>query len=563
MKKWEILENQNSKFKIQNSKTDILQILLKNRGITNQKDIDDFLNPTLANVTLDSVGLDNKELEKAAQRIKKAIDGKESIVVYTDYDADGITSGAIVWETLFHFGAKVMPFVPHRVKEGYGLSKIGIDFIKDEYKTSLMITVDHGVTACEKIEYAKSLGLDTIILDHHLLPKKLPETSALVHTTKLCSGGIAWIFCNYLFTRFTPEFVKSQDPVVSNVRNLDLAVIATIADLVPLTGSNRVIVKYGLNEINKTRRIGLNAMIKDAGLIKGKIDVYEIGHMLAPRINAMGRMTHALDALRLICTKDKDRALSLAGQLSVVNRNRQEKTVEATLLALNLVKREKQTKLIFISNPEFGEGIIGLVAGKLTEEFNLPSIVISEGDVLSKASARSVNGFNIVEIIRKAGDLLEDIGGHPGAAGFTVATANIQKLKMKLIDIAQNELKEEHLMKKLKIDTVLPISEIDIRLYEEIQKLKPFGMGNPEPVFASLQVEVVGCGQVGRDKKHLKLKLKDEKNNSIDAIGFNFGDLFRKINPGMKIDIAYKIMLDEWNGNNRLQLQIKDVKFTD
>lgn len=556
MKKWEILENQNSK-------EDILRILLQNRGITNKKDIDDFLNPTSENITLRSVGLDEEELEKAAERIKKAIDEKEPMVVYTDYDADGITSGAIVWETLFHFGAKVMPYVPHRVKEGYGLSKIGIDFIKDEYKTTLMIAVDHGVTAVDKIGYAKSLGIDTIILDHHLLPKKLPVTSALVHTTKLCSGGIAWIFCNYLYSRFAPELAKSLDFQISNFRNLDLAAIATIADLVPLTGQNRVIVKYGLAEINKTRRIGLNAMIRDAGLIKGKIDVYEIGHMLAPRINAMGRMAHALDALRLICTKDKNRALSLAEELSQVNRNRQEKTVEATLLALDLKKREKQTKLIFISHHEFGEGIIGLVAGKLTEEFNLPSIVISEGDILSKASARSVNGFNIVEMIRKAGDLLEDIGGHPGAAGFTVATTNILKLKKKLIDITQNELKEEHLIKKLKIDAVLPISEIDMRLYEEIQKLKPFGMGNPEPIFASLQVEVVGCGQVGRDKKHLKLKLKDENNNSIDAIGFNFGDLFRKINPGIKIDIAYKIILDEWNRNNRLQLQIKDVKFTD
>lgn len=561
MKKWVILQNQITNNRQQITDDEIIKILLMNRGITNKKDIDDFLNPKLDNITTGSVGLDEKELKKAAIRIKKAIDGKESVVVFTDYDADGITSGAIVWETLYSLGAKVMPYVPHRVKEGYGLSKTGIDAIKDKYKVNLLITVDHGVTAFEQIKYAKNLGIETIILDHHLLPKILPQFTALIHTVQMCSGGIAWIFCNFLYNYFSKDKKNKSDNLqLTNIRNLDLAAIATIADLVPLTSANRIIAKYGLEEINNTKRIGLNAMIKDAGLEKGGIDVYSVGHILAPRINAMGRMMHALDALRLICTNDKERASGLARQLSEVNRDRQEKTMEATYLALEMVKAEKQTKLIFISHPKFQEGIIGLVAGKLVEESNLPAIVVSVGEKMSKASARSISGFNIVEMIRRGEDLLEDIGGHPMAAGFTVATRHIKSLKNKLTQIANEELKNKDLAREQKIDMVIPFARINWELYEAVQKLMPFGMGNPEPVFASKNVEVVGCKGVGKDKKHLKLRLKDEY-KYLDAIAFNFGDFFDRINPTDKIDIAYKIKPDDWNGNNRLQLDIRDVIF--
>ncbi len=549
MKKWEILDRQRTDNKKQTTEKDIIRILLKNRGIVKKEEIGEFLNPSLGNLTLEKVGLKKKEIDKAVQRIKQAIKRKESIVVYTDYDADGVCSGAIVWETLYSMGAKVMPYVPHRMEEGYGLSQKGIDFVKGEYNTKLIITVDHGISAFEKIEYAKSLGIDTIILDHHLKPAKLPKAKAIIHTTELAAGGIAWFF--------TRELTKSD-----TLDKLDLAALATIADLIPVTGANRAIVKFGLEQLNKTERVGLVALIKEAGFKKGPIGVYEVGHILAPRINAMGRLMHALDALRLLCTRDKERASVLAKQLSSTNRERQVLTESTTVQAIEMVRHEKLSKLLFISHKEFKEGIIGLVAGKLVEEFYRPAIVISQGEIFSKASARSVNGFNIVETIRQAGELLEDVGGHPMAAGFTIATKNIKLLKDKLQEIAMSELDEDKLTRLVKIDTVLDLHHITPDFYKKLQQLAPFGVGNPAPVFVSYRVEVIGASLVGRDRRHLKMRVRDPEDNAVfDAIGFNMGEIYGKINPHQFVDIVYTIDEDHWNGNSSLQLKLKDVKF--
>lgn len=561
MKKWEILDKQKTDNRKQITEKDIIRILLKNRGIVKKGEIEEFLNPSLEHLTPEKVQLDKDELDKAVARIKKAINDKELIVVYTDYDVDGVCSGAIIWETLYNMGAKIMPYVPHRVEEGYGLSKKGIDFVKRQYNPKLIITVDHGITAFAKIEYLTRLGIDTIILDHHLKPKKLPKSIATIHTTKLSAGGIAWVFAR--------ELTKSD-----KLDKLDLAALATIADLIPLTSANRTIVKFGLEQLNKTERVGLAALIKDAGLEMGNLGVYEVGYILAPRINAMGRLTHALDALRLICTRDQERASLLARQLSSTNRERQVLTERSTIQAIEMVRHEQLTKLLFISHKEFKEGIIGLVAGKLVEEFYRPAIVISQGEIFSKASARSVNGFNIVETVRQAGDLLEDVGGHPMAAGFTIATKNIKLLKDKLQEIADRELDDDKLTRLVKIDAVLDLNDISLDFYEKLQQLGPFGVGNPEPVFVSYGVEIIGAFLVGKDKKHLKLKIRQNtnvcnstelgfgrKNNAFNAIGFNMGDVFRKISPHQLVDIAYSIQEDSWNGKTGLQLKLKDVKF--
>lgn len=558
MKKWVILNKQRTDNREQITEEDIIRILLKNRGIVKKKEIEEFLNPSLDNLTAESVGLERKELDKAVARIKRAINDKESMVVYTDYDVDGVCSGAIVWETLYSMGAKIMPYVPHRVEEGYGLSKKGIDFIKKEYNTKLIITVDHGISAVEKVKYADSLGIDTIILDHHQKPEKLPKSIATIHTTTLSAGGIAWFFARHLLK-------------LDKLDKLDLAALATIADLIPLIGANRAIVKFGLEQLNKTERVGLAALIKDAGLKMGNLGVYEVGHILAPRINAMGRLTHALDALRLICTRDIERASLLAKQLGSTNRERQVLTETATIQAMEMVRHElslsdshkkQSTKLLFISHKEFKEGIIGLVAGKLVEEFYRPAIVVSQGEIFSKASARSVNGFNIVETIREAGELLEDVGGHPMAAGFTVATKNLTLLKSKLQKIASRELDKEKLTRLIKVDMILNLKDVTTDFYNKLQQFTPFGVGNREPVFASYKAEIIGASLVGRDRQHLKMKVRDRDSSYIfEAIGFSMGDIFRKIVPHQLIDIAYSIDENRWNGNLRLQLKLKDAKF--
>ena len=550
MKKWQLLH--------ESEETDvakIISILLGNRGIADQERVKEFLNPSFDSLILENTDIDQSELKTAGRIIKKAISQKDSIVVYTDYDVDGLCGGAIVWECLYNLGAKVMPYVPDRVEEGYGLSKKGIDTICEKYKVKLLITVDHGVTAASKIEYARSLGIETIILDHHLLPKDLPKVSSLIHTTKMCAGGISFFFAHYLYSFFNRKISKNTF--------LDLAALATVADLVPLTGLNRNLVKYGLLELNKRGRVGLKALVEASCLNKPNLEVYDISFILAPRINAIGRLAHAIDALRLLCTKDADRAIKLSKCLCDFNRERQVLTKDSTLQAIEMVRKESFTKLLFISNKDFQEGVLGLIAGKLVDEFYRPAIVVSVGPEISKASARSIAGFNIVEAIRSASDLVIDVGGHPMAAGFTVKTANLEALKIRLLEHAALNLKDNNFIKAVKIDLPLKTENINFDFFEEISKFSPFGMGNPEPVFLTRNLEVAGVRFLGKEKKHIKITMtgrgESGQNVILSGIGFNMGDLFHKINPKQGIDVVYSIDKDDWGGRGCLQLKIKDV----
>ncbi len=551
MKKWIVLNST----KIKDIDI-IVETLLKNRGIKTKKEREKFLNPSLSDLRIDSTGIDLGELSKACQRIKKAIKNQESIVVYADYDVDGICAGAIVWEAIYGTYRKVMPYIPDRRKEGYGFSKIGLDYIKKEYNVSLVIAVDHGISSSEEINYARKLGIDTIVIDHHLPPLKLPKVISLVHTTKLSAGAIAWFFANYLIVKLSKNKFKNHQFNNLEIRNLDLAALATIADLTPLLDLNRIIAKYGLIELNKTKRVGLSVLMKEAGLEKGQIGVYEVGHILAPRINAVGRIDHALDALRLICTNNLERAKFLARRLNDVNRERQILTADSAFFASSLVRSNKIGKLIMVQHESFNEGVIGLIASKLVEEFYRPAIVVSLGEKYSKASARSIDGFNIVETIRKASSFLMSVGGHPMAAGFTVATKNLKLLKEKLNSIVEKELDEKRLEKEIKIDLEIDLSVISKKLYYALEKLSPFGVGNPIPVFVSRRVKVIGVSLLGRDRKHLKLILE----NKMKAIGFGMGDIFHKLSPGCLVDIAYMLELNKWNGETSLQLRLKDVK---
>lgn len=514
---------------------DIVSHLIKSRGIEPNPPY-----PTLPPIPF---------LSRVVSRIKKAIRAKESIVVYADYDADGICAGAIMWETLWKLGARVMPYIPHRVSEGYGLSEKGIDAVKEQFDPTLIITVDHGITAWDKVEYAKSLGIDVIVTDHHVKPKKLPNC-LIVHTTVTSGSGVSWLVAKAL----------------SEEAPLELAAIGTIADLLPLTGLNRAIVKHGLEIIRKTKRVGLKALVTEAGITD--IDTYAISHMLSPRLNAMGRLEHALDALRLLCTNDVEKARLLAQKLGLTNRERQKLTEDTVLQARSKVPKQLK-KLIFIAEKDYNPGVIGLVAGRLVEEFYRPAIVLSIGDGFAKASARSIPGFNIVEAIRSCSELVVDVGGHPMAAGFTVETKNIKKLQSKLEKLADKELNEEKLTRVLKIDAEIPLNLVTEKLWKELQELQPFGFGNPEPVFATTGVKVVDTRLVGKDQKHLKLRVSALPNPShpstpptpsiFDGIAFNFGSLYGQLPSGTSVDLAYSIDLNVWNGRKSVQLKVKDI----
>lgn len=556
MKHWQVLSqiDQQKNKKAEKRQEEIIKILLKNRGLTTKKRVDEFYNPPDPSALHPRpLGINAKEISKAVERIKRAIKSGEKIIVYGDYDADGICGTAIMWETLHACGADVLPYIPHRVEEGYGLSQKGIDNLLSHKLTaishtpSLIITVDHGITARKELDYAISKGLDVIITDHHQKPKILPKSYTTVWTDKISGAAVAWILAKEITASYAQQ----------NLGHLDLVAIATIADMIPLKGFNRSLVKFGLLDLNQTKRPGLLALMAAARLTPGGIGVYDVSFILAPRLNASGRIEHAVDSLRLLCTRDHQKAKVLAQKLDETNRERQRLTEEAFIHARSLVKITD--KLIFISHHSYNEGVIGLVAGKLTEEFYRPAIVVSEGKPHSKASARSINGFNIIEILRRLEDLLLDCGGHPMAAGFTIETALLQQLKTRLLELAQKEITDKHLEKVLKVDCEIELTDINWPLFEKIKKFEPFGFGNPEPVFLTHRVRIKDLRVLGNEGKHLKL-LIDSNHTPFSAIGFGFGEWGQKLKIGDKVDLVYTLLVDSWNGEEKLQLKIKDIR---
>jgi single-stranded-DNA-specific exonuclease len=557
MKKWQVeseLRIKNQELRIQ----DLIKILLRNRGIKSKEEIDSFLNPKLSKVTPAAVKINAQGLKKALQRIQKAIKNKEKIIVFGDYDVDGICGTAILWETLNSLGADVLPYIPSRFEEGYGLSEIGIKNLLQKGKADLIITVDNGIVANEAVDFANKNKIDVIITDHHVPAKKLPNALAIVHTTLLCGAGVAYLLANSLLQIADSKMAIRNKPYATS--HLELVVLATIADLVPLTGANRILVYYGLQKLRATKRIGLLALINKAGIVKEEIDTYEIGHLLAPRLNAMGRLASAMDSLRLICTSDKKKAEKLTELLNQTNLERQQFTQEALAHAKNKVEKEGLKSLIFIADESYQQGIVGLVAGRMVEEYYLPSIIIAKGKTQSKASARSIKGFNIVEFLRSASDLLVDIGGHPMAAGFTVENSKLEALEKKLYENARKLLKKEHLERILRIDYELNPALINYETYSSIQQLAPFGMANPEPTFLTKNLTIADIRVVGKDGKHLKMQFKSQNSNfKIGGIAFGMGE-DSKLKIGDKVDVVYTLSDNSWGDRQNIELKIKDIK---
>jgi len=547
--KWEILSKdlENGKLGVEK----ILDILLENRGIKTKKEKDQFLSPDIKSISPKFVGINVAQIKKAIKRLSSAKDSQEQIIVYGDYDVDGITGTAILWETLNAIGLKVTPYIPSRIEEGYGLSVKGIENILQNFpETKIIITVDNGIVANEAVLFATSRGIDVIVTDHHTVRMKLPNAHAIIHTTNLCGAGVGWVFSQSILSHFKVSFPNDH---------LALVALATVADLVPLKNANRIILSEGLKVLHKTKRPGIVELCGEAAIEQTKIGVYEIGHILSPRLNAMGRISSAMDSLRLLCTKDRMRAKALAEKHGITNKERQ--LITHSLSEIAIAKSvDNKNNILFIAHAQFEEGVIGLVAGKLVEKYYRPSIVISVGEKISKASARSISGFNIIEFIRKGSHLLINAGGHPMAAGFTIETSKIKDFQ-KFVDENSKEFDESLLSKKLKIDLELPLEFVSQNLYDSLQVLQPFGMGNPEPTFLGSDVVIESVKTVGKDSSHLKLDLRSGNHElKFQAIGFNMGDRLHQLKPGKKIEIVYTIDENIWRDKKYLQLKIKDIK---
>jgi len=540
---------------------EIIKLLLKQRKI---KDLAEFLNP-ISPLKINLTDFNKKYLtsfKEVIKILKEIKDRQETIVVYSDYDADGITGAAILWETLYLMGFKVMPYVPHRKLEGYGFSIRGIDNIKKQFHPKLIISVDHGISAKEKIAYAKSLGISVIITDHHIKPKEIPDKAeAIFHIPALSGSGVAYFFAKEIYQNFKFKILNLK-LLENNFRTdyLALAAIGTIADMVPLIGPSRSIVKHGLEVFSKVKRHGINQILKEAGIENKKITPYEIGFIIGPRINALGRLEHAIDALRLLCTTNEERAFELASKVGSKNKERQgmvKKAVEESIKEVEKSLLISNEKLLILVG-KWNEGIIGLIAAKLVEKYYRPTIVLTENNGYLKGSARSIPELDITEFLRTLKDYLIDVGGHKQAAGFTIEKTKLNEFIKKAQKKANTLLKDKDLEPKLEVDLKLPLSKVTLKLAKLLETLEPFGMGNPQPLFCS-NMEVVHTQIFGKNNNHLKIFAKDPKNNfpPLELISFFKAENINEFEKEKKTEIIYNLMVDRWGNREILRGKIK------
>jgi single-stranded-DNA-specific exonuclease len=539
---------------------EIVSNLLTDRGLTTKKLQQEFLNPKdPQDFSLKELEINSLKLKKAVLRIKQAIKNKELIFVYGDFDADGVTSTAVLWETLHSLKANAFPYIPPRDDKIRGLSPQGIDEIISlkNQKPGLIITVDNGISAFKGVNYAKKKNIDIIITDHHL-PKdnKLPPVHSIVHSTKIAGVGVAWVLANKL---------------KSNPQHLGLVALGSIADMMPLVGINRSIAKHGIEKLQNSKRPGLIALAELVGFNLSELEAYQASFIIGPRLNAMGRLSHALDSLRLLCTTDIAKAKALAIKICQTNQLRQDQTLDMYYLAKNITdkvtKLNQNTlpKLIFVADKSFHEGLVGLVASRLVESFHRPAIVVALGKSTSKASARSIEGFNAIKNIRSIEKDLLEHGGHPLAAGFTIDNQNLEKVKTKLLRLADQQLTDKQLTPTLEVDLELSLSDINWELYNDLESLHPFGFGNPRPVFISKQVLIDSFRPVGQNQKHLKLTLQacpdsiGGQTSKLEAIAFNLGHLAKKLSANQSVDLIYTLDKNVWNGQKTLQFKIKEI----
>lgn len=528
---------------------DVISQLLVNRGLRTKAQQQAFWHPPDPyQLTAKQVGISEAQLVKALARIKKAIKDKEKIIVYGDYDTDGICATAILWEAIYKLGGDVLPFIPDR-EEGYGLKVARIKKLAQD-GVKLIVTVDQGIVQHAQVKKACQLGVDVIVTDHHTPGAKKPKAYAIIHTTKLAGSGVAWFLARALLAK-------------KNQPDLDLVTIGTVTDMVSLLGPNRSLVKFGLPKLTKTKRIGLQALFSQAGIMDRPIDTFTVGFLIGPRLNASGRMDDPMDALRLVCTKSAKQAQQLAQKINTSNYQRQQLTQKMVLQARRLwTAQDSAGELIFISHKSFEHGVIGLVASKLKDEFYRPAVILAPRQDHWVASARSIAEFNMIEAVRQCADILGPHGGHPLAAGFSVAADKLVELKQRLTQAAVDQLKDKKLTAKLKVDAQIKLKVINLSFYRQLEKLAPFGQDNPRPIFASRQVRLIDARRVGRDQRHLKMQLQQE-DSFFEAIGFGLGEFYDQLSPNQAIDIAYHLDLNQWNHHQTLQLKIKDLTIRD
>jgi single-stranded-DNA-specific exonuclease len=554
----------------------ILQ-LLWNRGVTTQEAIDVFLGPDWARDTHDPFLF--SRMQDAVARVFASLERGEVITVHGDYDADGVCGSAVLMSTLrdicralkFDEG-KLTVYLPHREKEGYGLSKATVEHLHIHEKTNLIITVDCGISNGDAIARAKELGIDTIVCDHHTMPDVLPTDAILLHplvpgepypNKHLCGTGVAYKLASALIHEARKRGTAMPEGYEKWL--LDLVAIATVTDVMPLLGENRVLETYGLLVLNKTRRAGLRKLYEVAGIVPGKIETWTIGFQIGPRLNAAGRMHHASGAFHLLMAEDDAQAEKLAEELNAANVARQRASDEMYRAAKEQIGEPGDRALLVAVSDGWPAGLVGLVAGKLSSEFGRPVIVAGRDADTFVGSGRSVPEFDITSALRAAADHLDRFGGHPQACGFSTTGEERFRLAIeRMCACAADALRGVSLAPTVQIDADIALEDVSWELYESVIRLAPFGEGNREPVFALQGVTVLAAETVGADGKHLRLLVRSPKAGATKKlIGFGIGSLVHDVRPGAIIDVAVQLGVNEWNGNRELQLKVVDLKVTE
>jgi len=496
-------------------------------------------------------------MRQAVERIGVALDRKESIAVYGDYDADGLTGTALLVRYLQQMGAQVRPFIPNRYREGYGLTEEALRALAAD-GVQLVITVDCGARSVQEAAIARDLGLELIITDHHAPGSELPVAIALVDPkqpgdpypfAELSGAGLA-----HKLTQAMAQALGGPDPG----GHLDLVSIGTIADLVPLQGENRALARAGLIQLQAARRPGLRALMSVAGIPTGGVKSTSVGYAIGPRLNAAGRLDSAEAAYRLLTTDSEEEAEGLARSLDSFNRERRKRTAELVELARGIADENQQEQLVFAAHAEFLEGVSGLVAARLVEERFRPVIVAHRGEAETRGSCRSIPGFHITRALDECADLLIRYGGHAAAAGFTIGTGDLEQLEKRMRAIAARELGGADLTPIIEIDAMVEPKDLDWRLVEFAEALEPCGYGNEPPLFGARALGVLSARTVGAEGKHLKLLLgSDRRAQPLDAIGFGMGGLAAGLSG--RVDVAFRLERNTYRGYDSMQLNLVDL----
>ncbi len=540
----------------------ICQLLVK-RGITTEEEANKFFKPSLNDLHDPFLMPD---MDKAVKRLNKALGEREKILVYGDYDVDGTTAVSLVYKFLRPYTTLLDYYIPDRYDEGYGISYKGIDYAANN-DVKLIISLDCGIKAIEKIEYAKQKGIDFIICDHHMPDDTLPDAVAVLDAKRVDSiypyehlSG-----CGVGF-KLMQAFAKSNNfPFADLEKLLDLCAVSIASDIVPITGENRIMAYYGLKQINSNPSLGLKGIIDVCGLTGKEITMSDIVFKIGPRINASGRMMNGKEAVDLLLAKDSESAREKSENINQYNDERREldkKITDEANAIIDDFQDMADRKAIVVFNPAWHKGVIGIVASRLTEKYYRPAVVLTKSSELITGSARSVAGFDIYKAIESCRDLLENFGGHTYAAGLSLKEENLEAFTNRFLQLAADEIVPEQMVPQLDVDAILDFKDINAKFMHDLKKMSPFGPDNQKPVFCSRRVKDYGTSKlVGKDLEHIKLELIDANSNSpIHGIAFGMHKHSKHIKGMKPFNICYTVEENTYNGNTSLQLMIKDIK---